>query len=117
MGHWKSLLAGLLALRERLKAGDLYNYHAGICGNLVRTGLVGDVPDEVLAEMFRAWPKFSGDIDFPVPGGCREYSRARINKTMWEGDYGELRMELLNFCIEKLQTELKQPTTSEEGDE
>lgn len=66
-------------------------------------------------EMVRLWPKFSGDITYPIvrsdlvenlDGGKESYEIAQSKGTMWEGEYGELRLELLDFCIEQLETEL-----------
>lgn len=57
---------------------------------------------------FEKWPKFSGDEEYPVPnpiGGCPR----RIywdTGSMWVGEYGRLRIELLDFLISELEKEL-----------
>lgn len=109
MEHWKSLLVGLLDLRERLAADALYDYGVGICGNLSHGGLAGDEPDDVLEEAFRAWPKFSGNADYPVPSPEHGLSNegAYLFLNLWDGEYGKLRLELLDFCIEYAERRVK----------
>ena len=68
-------------------------------------------------QVAQKWPKWSGDITYPVPVpvpanmGLAEL-KAGVHTPMdayhyfhnvWEGAYGELRMELLDFLIEELE--------------
>lgn len=72
----------------------------GICSNVGAVWKQG----EYLKLAFKAWPLFSGDIDYPVPdpaGGSAEDSYDR-NYNQWVGEYGELRKQLLQHCIEFL---------------
>ena len=59
-----------------------------------------------LRRLFRLWPKYSGDIVYPVPGGHEAFWSAVRYETTWSGEYGKLRKELLNFMIEQLEKEL-----------
>ena len=62
----------------------------------------------ILREAFMAWPKFSGDIDYPVPSTTKGVSAKEMylcTPNKWEGEYGQLRFELLEFCIGYLQYE------------
>lgn len=57
--------------------------------------------------LFAEWPKFSGAISHPVPGvrnldPWESFSRL----PRWSGEYGELRKDLLDFMISKLDYEL-----------
>lgn len=63
--------------------------------------------------IFERWDKFSGDIAFPVPAPCpssatplQAYLR---NRNKWEGEYGDLRYELLNFTITEFEKWLTRP--------
>lgn len=118
------LLRALLIVREKVNKGQVTG-GAGLCSlttNIMchlTTGILYtfslENTQEILKQLFTQWPKFTGNTDYPVPGGYKEYRRASIYNVMWEGKYGELRMELLNFCIDTLQNKLEQTTSSEEG--
>lgn len=87
---------------------------AGICDNLEamlyyqRGGCIKNLKRALilLYREFSNWPRFSGNIIFPVPCPYDQeenhgYTYERIvNK--WEGRYGALRYELLDFLIERL---------------
>lgn len=68
-----------------------------------------------MERLFAAWPKFSGSVLFPVPATDERFwhfthsEEHQFMKTedFWEGDYGQLRKELLDFCIQTLQQELE----------
>lgn len=53
--------------------------------------------EELLQSLFKEWPKYYGSRAFPIPGGAGDYFGLR----RWEGEYGELREELLQFLIEQ----------------
>lgn len=58
---------------------------------------------KMLKEIFREWDSYSGDDLYPVPGGPESaytsYILAYEFGSMWQGPYGELRRNLLNFTI------------------
>lgn len=64
----------------------------------------------LLFSLFKAWPKFSGTLNFPVPHPTEPFSAASAYyaaENKWEGEYGALRMELLDFCITELEDQLE----------
>ena len=120
------LLQGLKQLKAEVPAP-----HMGICDNIysVMDQLFGQgdrwvIPakDGVEIAIFmwiqqvaQKWPKWSGDIDYPVPcpsGMGIEELRAGVYTPMdayhyfhnlWQGAYGDLRRELLDFLINELE--------------
>lgn len=120
------LLQGLKQLKTEVPAP-----HMGICDNVyhVMDDLFGQsdcwvIPAEDgveidvfmwIQETAQKWPKWSGDINYPVPVptnmGLAEL-KAGVHTPMdayhhfhnvWEGAYGQLRMELLDFLIQELE--------------
>lgn len=94
-------------LKSLLKIKACPDKDRGICNSVPvyfdRNGLL-------LPSLFKAWPKFSGMLSFPVPhptepvsAGAAYYSA----ENKWEGEYGALRMELLDFCITELEDQLE----------
>ncbi|ASD52153.1 hypothetical protein KNT64_gp201 [Pseudomonas phage PspYZU05] len=89
-----------------LKAKDQFNAFKYIGSISYNLRLVDKI---VMNELFTKWPKHSGNILFPVPpphnntieesehpmGAYEAFSTCHL----WEGEYGELRKELLDFCI------------------
>lgn len=80
------------------------------CG--MQTKVIGLIAIRV-ADVFRAkaalWPKHSGSKNYPVPSptlGLR-HSEAYLTLGIWTGEYGELRIQLLDFVIENLENELQ----------
>lgn len=69
----------------------------------------GELASSIIPDLSQKWPKFSGFPAYPVPvpeGSnplytCMEMYDSVLNK--WEGEYGELRRELLQFLIEELE--------------
>lgn len=74
------------------------------------------VEAKYLDPLFKSWPKFSGDDSYPVPDPYKgSYSnctpkeifwRHFKNRTLWFGEYGKLRYELLVYIIEGLKQKL-----------
>ena len=62
---------------------------------------------KMLKEIFREWDCHSGDDLYPVPGAPKSayssYILACEFGNMWQGPYGELRRNLLNFTIDYLE--------------
>lgn len=67
-----------------------------------------------IVPMFREWPFFSGDVNYPVPDPrCMPadmssleamnaaHEKYKISRDLWTGAYGALRKDLLNFLIER----------------
>ncbi|QMP84034.1 hypothetical protein pphageT12_11 [Pseudomonas phage pphageT12] len=124
-----SVIFELWQLKAVLGRGDYPAY--GIC---YHAGVVS-FWDELGEQLFRAWPEFSGDSCYPVPGGMLAYKAARVPVDLldevpeevpvdlldevpeeadaafslfWTGEYGSARIRLLNFCIMQLELLLKE---------
>lgn len=65
-----------------------------------------------LPDAFRKWPKFSGDIHYPILGSS-EYYTCMTPFEMWSPShpYGALRRELLEFLIDEIEKELNTEET------
>lgn len=68
--------------------------------------------DDMLACLFKKWSKYSGVPRYPIPSVTLEltaygqFDIVAIDRgSFWEGEYGELRKELLQFCIEQLEND------------
>lgn len=105
----ESLLEALIATRE------YPILHSGICANAMqriqaKQGYRSAAVRE-LQLLFRAWPEFSGDIDYPVPSPFanrspeQAYDHAGL-RPWGNGVYGKARRRLLEFCIATLESEL-----------
>ena len=110
-----------------IKAGN-FDKGIGICGNMdQKVTNVMDVkfpeyvidadgltvyPWRTLKHAFRTWPKFSGDVDFPINDPDNEVSanRAYCYLPKWTGEYGALRFELLDHVIDFLKKEIESAT-------
>lgn len=59
----------------------------------------------LFSEVFVKWEKYSGDLNFPVPdpNECKGPYKAFFTYPLWEGEYGDLRKELLDFAIGELE--------------
>ena len=75
----------------------------GICGNVAYSPTGQRLKfqevermQDLLLDMFPAWDKFSGDMNYPIRGGYPKFNKTH-NK--WRGEQGELRHELLDFLI------------------
>lgn len=101
----------LCALNEIASRGPRFMY-CGLCDNIycMLEDYTYTISDNIMHKMFKMWPKFSGNIEYPIPGGRKAYTESYDNKTLWDksSEYGQLRWELLDFMIETLQTELAQ---------
>lgn len=120
------LLQGLKQLKVEVPQTRM-----GICDNIynVMDDLFGEseswvIPDEDgieidifiwIQQVAQKWPKWSGDIHYPVPvpanmglpelkaGVHTPIDAYQYFPNLWEGAYGALRMELLDFLIEELE--------------
>lgn len=102
----KRHLSAVLDALIRVKGGEIALLEYGICFNsqelLIKAGYYSY--EGVLSDLYRRWIKFSGDISYPVPdprGGDARYVY-KFTPNLWEGEYGALRYELLDFLIDEL---------------
>ena len=92
-----------------IKAGN-FDKGYGICSNL--SNKVNNQVEEserydswqILKQAFYTWPKFSGDVNFPIND---PYNRGPAYSAYgylpkWTGEYGALRFELLDHVIDFL---------------
>lgn len=105
----------ILTALKAIKGAATYRIRGiGICGcigtyYLNRNGLVSSVSDQFIIEkLIEDWPKHSGVREFPISVGrispWGEYTRCD-NKWDRRTQYGRLRWELLEWLIEKLESE------------
>ena len=112
----KQLLEALKHLRNTLKATPA---NGGICVN-VENYIYEHFPqshhicvDEIIGVLARQWPKYSGCDTYPVPAPKKYQQKpdphcwAFCYLPNWQGEYGDLRRELLDFLIEELENELR----------
>lgn len=60
--------------------------------------------EQMLLELFKKWPEFSGDTYYPVPSCCEGLSSKQAYESLelWgSSPYGDARLRLLNFLIEE----------------
>lgn len=64
--------------------------------------------EQILKQAFYKWPKFSGDVQFPINDPYNEVSAHRAYGYLpkWTGEYGALRFELLDHVIDCLKKEI-----------
>ena len=102
-----------------IKAGN-FDKGVGICQNIAHKvayamdvkfpGYVIDdddltmYPPRTLKQAFYTWPKFSGDVNFPINDPYNMVSAHRVYGDLpkWTGEYGALRFELLDHVIDFL---------------
>jgi len=101
------LLKGLEELRDE---GPTY-VSFGICTNVKSlTSNYDGSPTAIMYDLFKSWPKFSGDKYYPVPSpsGCNASLEYDDSFDLWDKttEYGRSRWELLDFMISELQTEI-----------
>lgn len=106
-----TLLEALKILREE---GPLHPM-AGLCGNTAELAYARDIvpafDEDEMQELMSQWPKYSGDLIFPVPGLDGKTPKASYlyasEVEMWSSShpYGALRLELLDWCIAELEKE------------
>ncbi len=90
------------------------NITVGICHHIHNFYGNRQVSPKELSEeyekLFRMWPKFSGNIQFPVSGidGMSAEESYVYTKNLWRqsSQYGRDRMELLDFMISQLESQL-----------
>lgn len=97
MNAHKELLHCLINIR----AGDRKPY-VGICRHIQ-----DDQQQYVFNGLCKEWPKYSGDKEYPVPSvDPDDTPRDAYNASgdeVYEGEYGALRLELVDYCIDRLE--------------
>ena len=103
------MLQTLNILRRIRDDEKLQDASLGICP-IVQRIMEPNSVQKMLKEIFREWDKFSGDELYPVPSprhkNSTPYNAYRKCYDMWQGPYGELRRDLLNFTIAHLEKRL-----------
>jgi hypothetical protein len=118
----KHLLQALLSTLTDLKTRPLS--YTGICGGvksryfdyvpkdvvitLERRDLMLEYNTQKMRELYSTWPPYSGCYVYPVPATSCDLPSEQYNAThnMWEGQYGDLRKDLLEHLIRGVQAEL-----------
>lgn len=123
------LRKALRELRTRVQLGEEIRF--GICYNAdeivldllkdkgygpdERDEFACQIVDDLLPLYFYTWPHYSGSSCYPVPAGedhvDPDEAFTRLTDTIhrdqyWHGPYGNLRLDLLNHCIDELTKEL-----------
>lgn len=104
----------LLRIKRADDAGHMFESSYGICGNVLqaRFDKQDGVPIEFggsnealkfMRTLFDEWPEYSGEREYPIPGGFRAYEKAQgRNGSMWgQDEYGAARRRLLQWLIER----------------
>ena len=93
----RNLARAFRKLRRQVHKGE--QHRLGICFNVSTLAGVGY---PVLADLFVGWPKHSGDPTWPVtsPGNLSDPNYR------WQGEQRELRLALIDYCIDKLEGKL-----------
>lgn len=103
------LLQALKKVKSKFEDGTISEW-AGLCYNLEDQEYTNSKSEELRC-LFRAWPKFSGNIKYPVHSGIKNMARYVYGSTdnLWNQKtvYGRNRLELLNWCIEQLESKEK----------
>lgn len=111
------LLNGLTNILEKVNSEDFYS-DMGICGLLeyeldpeLDNNRIWQVINRVLVPYFISWPQYSGHKCYPVPSTSIYMNREEafyLTENLWEGEYGALRIDLLNHIIEQVRKEMYQ---------
>lgn len=121
-GVLDALHLSLITLRDTVTSyrqggpiAEGFNFHEGICGNVLRDPRLwdcGGVAQEVMRELFLSWPDYSGVAEFPVPGRGGSPILAFLDVlNKWNEDcpYCAERMNLLRWMIGTLGAYLHAP--------
>lgn len=110
----ESLLTSLMRLQFLVEKGVGLNLAKGICGNLESVNSHNSNTFILwLKENVSEWEKFSGSSIFPVASpnslySAMDYYMKSRQLNVWEGEYGEDRKELLQWCIDRITKQLKE---------
>ena len=105
----------ILTALKAIKEDSTYRVSGiGICGcvgayYLNRDGLISNVRDQfVIGKLIEGWPKHSGVMEFPISvGKISPWKKYGLCDNKWnrKTEYGRLRWELLEWLINKLESE------------
>lgn len=97
---------------EAIKDGNIREEDCGLCYNVCELCIDYYVPNEIISWYSYQWPKHSGVEEYPVPSPFIGKSPEQMynERELWEGEYGVLRYELLDFLIEVLSKDLEKQT-------
>lgn len=110
MNDKEELLSILKELRNDVGVGEVDRY-CSICEYVMSEGFWGysEIFKPILRKLGSEWEHFSGDVTYPVPDPDGVFNSQDIfediDVNMWEGEYGALRKDLLNFMISELEKE------------
>lgn len=93
----------LLDMLYGVRLNGSINSRLGICRNVSFRKCL------ILRELFKTWPKYSGNREYPIQVEDEDPEATYIYcKNMWDKstEYGQLRWELLDHCIAQLQIQL-----------
>lgn len=109
-----NLHEALKVVKELVETDTIMPYR-GICAALdyrgvrVYTSSYPSTNADTFLALCKKWPKYSGSEGYPVPStdpkmsACSAFYDAMDRDVMWVGEYGALRMELLDFLIKETQ--------------
>lgn len=99
------LLKELVENQQKIKKGKVKEPETGLCSYAL-----GD-PDirSYSIRIFKAWPSFSGCDTYPVPSllDTETPSMQYLKKNHYSGKVGKLRFALANFCVKKIEKDIK----------
>ena len=98
--HREQLLAALKELKQAANERKVPAPEVGICFNINHMSLGPLGCDRLLKNLSCTWENFSGDVDYPIPGGEFAFMN---NYDLWGGEQLVWRMMLLNHLIEQLE--------------
>lgn len=99
------LLAALRLVSPEIQRHAICSQVEGVCYEFY-SGRESANVFALLRKMFQAWPQYSGNPCYPVPspdGPVTAYSSANLRGTLWQGEYGRLRVDLLKWLIQELE--------------
>lgn len=100
-----SLLKELVENQQKIEKGKVKEPETGLCSYAL-----GDINIRSYAvRIFKAWPKYSGHPEYPVPSltETETPSQQYWNKSHYSGEVGKLRFDLANFCVKKIEKDIK----------
>ena len=100
-----ALLKELVGNQQKIKKGKVKEPETGLCSYAL------DDPNirSYSIRIFKAWPSFSGRDTYPVPSllDTETPSMQYQKNNHYSGKVGELRFDLANFCVKKIEKDIK----------
>jgi hypothetical protein len=103
----KNILKSLLEIKSNVEANRFPTY--GLCGTFKE--MYGESLGRCMnlyGISFKDWHYYSGDTKFPVPYPSMSHyaDEAYYAKDKYKGEYGKLRMHLLDWLIDQFQSKI-----------